>query len=64
MTVGIRKLLALALVFLAAFASYYLIEAPLLRLDGPRLLQRLAARAVVPIRSGWTGLSQRRRERL
>jgi exopolysaccharide production protein ExoZ len=63
MTVGIRKLPALALVFLAAFASYYLIEAPLLRLDGPRLLKRLAARAVVPTRSGWTSLSQRLRDR-
>jgi exopolysaccharide production protein ExoZ len=61
--IGIRKAPALALVFLAAFASYYLIEAPLLRLDVPKLLQRVARRAIVPVRSGWTRFGQRLRER-
>jgi peptidoglycan/LPS O-acetylase OafA/YrhL len=63
MTLGIRKAPALALVFLAAFVSYYLIEAPLLRVDGPRLVQRLLSRAALSIRSGWIILGQRVRER-
>jgi peptidoglycan/LPS O-acetylase OafA/YrhL len=42
-TFGIRKAPAILLVFLVAFASYYLIEAPLLRLDIRRLAGRFAA---------------------
>jgi peptidoglycan/LPS O-acetylase OafA/YrhL len=41
MTLGIRNGTALCLVFSAAFASYYFIEAPLLRLHAPKLWERL-----------------------
>jgi exopolysaccharide production protein ExoZ len=41
MTLGIRKAGAVSLVFVAALASYYLIEAPLLRPDVPKQILRV-----------------------
>lgn len=64
MTVGIRKAPALVLVFLAAFASYYLIEAPLLRLGAPKLAERLVSGAIVAVHLWWERISQRFRPRL
>ncbi len=64
MTVGIRKAPALVLVFLAAFASYYLIEAPLLRLGAPRLAERLVSGAILAVHVWWERISQRFRPRL
>jgi peptidoglycan/LPS O-acetylase OafA/YrhL len=53
MTLGIRKAGAVSLVFVAALASYYLIEAPLLRLDAPKLVARLASEAVGAAHVRW-----------
>jgi peptidoglycan/LPS O-acetylase OafA/YrhL len=61
MTAGIRKAPAVALVFLAAFLSYFLIEAPLLRLDMSKLVERLMSGAVLAVHRWW--VSQRFRER-
>ncbi len=64
MTIGLRKAPALVLVFLAAFASYYLIEAPLLRLGTPKLAERLVSGAIVAVHLWWERISQRFRPRL
>jgi exopolysaccharide production protein ExoZ len=64
MTVGIRKAPAVGLVFLAAFASYFLIEASLLRVDAPQLVERLISEAVFGVRVWWVKLVQQYRLRL
>ncbi len=64
MTVGVRKAPALIVVFLAAFASYYLIEAPLLRLGTPKLAERLVSWAILAVHFWWERVGQRLRPRL
>jgi exopolysaccharide production protein ExoZ len=46
MTLGIRKVGAVSLILVAALASYYLIEAPLLRLDAPKQIQRVISEGI------------------
>jgi hypothetical protein len=52
------------LIVVAAFASYHLIEAPLLRLDPLRMLARVTSGATRPARLAWVALGQIGRERL
>ena len=63
-SLGIGRVPTLVLVVVAAFASYHLIEAPLLRLDPLRMLARVTSGATRPARLAWEGLRQIGRGRL
>jgi exopolysaccharide production protein ExoZ len=56
--VGIGRVPALVLVIVVAFASYHLIEAPLLRRDPLRMLARVTSSASRPARAAWERLNQ------
>jgi peptidoglycan/LPS O-acetylase OafA/YrhL len=58
MSLGIRKAGAVSLVFVAALASYYLIEAPLLRLDVLNLISRLISEAIGAAHFRWLELAR------
>ncbi len=63
-SLGIRKWAPVLLIFPVAFALYYLIEAPLLRLDVPTRIARLLSGAIFVAQLWWGRLSQRLRARL
>jgi peptidoglycan/LPS O-acetylase OafA/YrhL len=53
---GIGRVPSLVLIVVVAFASYHLIEAPLLRRDPLRILSRVKSSATRPALLAWEGL--------